>query len=135
MLSEKECPLVLGLWADTAEATNPKQQQQVNAEVSAKYQDLKQVEVARQVLQIVRSHQLPGAFKPMRFSERCFKQIFASMVGELHYKHIPHRFLGAVVPWDPPNTKALSAQDAGDMLHLCAILQRQILEPLFKLQK
>lgn len=135
-LYEQECIMMLGVWPDTAEETVIKQMQEIHAGVPAKFRDLNPDEVTRQLIKMVRCHQVPGIFKPMSMTPLAKKVIDYrnSTRGPgkpmFRYDHIPESFMGAVVPWDPPNTSVMNATEIGDMIQLCGIMQHQMLQNL-----
>ena len=134
---EEECILVLGVWPDTAEETLIKQLQEVHAEVPAAFQKLDPDEATRKLIRLVRSHQVPGLFKPMSMTSGAQKAIdyrnSCRRKGKkpmFRYDHIPPSFLGAVVPWDPPHTSVMGAMEISEMIQLCAAMQRGFLANL-----
>jgi len=133
---KEECILVLGVWPDTAEETLIKQLQEIHAEVPAAFQKLDPDEATRKLIQMVRSHQVPGIFKPMSMTSGAKRaidyrnSIRGAARPKFRYDHIPSVFLGAQVPWDPPNTSVMSATEIGEMIQLCAIMQRGLLSNL-----
>lgn len=123
--------MVLGVWPDTAEETCINQLKESHAEVPAKFQDLAPEEVTRQLIRMVRRHQVPGVFKPMSMTSGAKKAIDyrntcrGAGKPKFRYDHIPPSFLGAVVPWDPPNTAVMNREQIAEMIQLCAVMQRQ----------
>jgi hypothetical protein len=128
---EVECMLVLGQWPDTSEEIWINQMKEIHSNIPAEFQDMTLAQASEQIVKLVRDHSVPSIFKQMRVSPTAVAVITERNAKRLperrHFRmdHIPDMFMGAQVPWDPPNTPVLTTMEICHMIALGGIIQRQ----------